>query len=180
MVLNAANCEMMGLPSLSTPNFLIPQSVRPPYVQQIFMSLPECESISRFSCGSGKSLPDYCMYCWIYSYCRLSRMPFVRLALYVCAVIISAEAGSLHISRVYALHSNPLSACPYIWVRCVLKAIEQMFFILMKLLWQFVFIHMHHEPVLFGVAFSLLFFFAVLLGFRRIRGGSAALLLLLL
>lgn len=35
----------------------------------------------------------------------------------VCVVIISAEAGSLHISRVFALHSNPLSACPYIWVR---------------------------------------------------------------
>lgn len=116
----------------------------------------------------------------IYSYCRLSQIPFVCLALFtcvsVCVVIISAEAGSLHISRVYALHSNPVSACPYIWVRYVLKAIEQMFFILMKLLWQFVFIHIHHEPFLFGVAFFV-FFFAVLLDvFRRNRGGSTALL----
>lgn len=54
------------------------------------------------------------------------------VCVFVCAVIISTEAGSLHISRVYALHSNPLSAYPYIWVRYVLKAIEQMFFILMK------------------------------------------------
>lgn len=42
---------------------------------------------------------------------------YVSVCLCVCVVIISAEAGSLHISRVFALHSNPLSACPYIWVR---------------------------------------------------------------